>query len=163
MGISKTEAAERQLDAAIRLFFANDDWIAVHTLAAASGRILRDLTEQRGSSAWERLNKKIIPEKRKYVWGEFNKRIANFLKHADQDPDALLEGIDPLVFADLQKPTRTMCAFGTWYTGAYPDMFLDQEIPIFAELKRRAVSLQQDLPRAEQLALWQAILKLSAE
>ena len=68
MGISKTEAAERQLDAAIRLFFATDDWIAVHTLAAASGRILRDLTEQQGSSAWERLNNKIIPEKRKYVW-----------------------------------------------------------------------------------------------
>ena len=38
MGISKIEAAERQLGAAIRLFFADDDWIAIHTLAAAKNR-----------------------------------------------------------------------------------------------------------------------------
>ena len=67
------------------------------------------------------------------------------------------------LFADLQRPTLTMLVFGSWYIGAYPDMFLDQGIPIIAELKRLAVSLQQELPRAEQLALWQAILKLFAE
>jgi hypothetical protein len=36
-GITKIEAAQRQLDAAIRMFFADDDWIAIHTLLAAGG------------------------------------------------------------------------------------------------------------------------------
>jgi hypothetical protein len=176
MGITKIEAAERQLDAAIRLFFANDDWIAVHTLAAASGRILRDLAEQRGSSAWERMNEHIVPEKRNYVWGQFNKAAANFFKHADRDPDALLEGIDPIVndhfiqlncilFNDLQgRITRSMALFLIWYIGAYPDIFpdilLEKRSPELPEVKRLLVSLQQDLPRAEQLDLWEQVLKL---
>lgn len=46
--INKLEAARRQLDAAIRMTFANEDELAIHTVAAAAYRILRDLLEKRG-------------------------------------------------------------------------------------------------------------------
>jgi hypothetical protein len=46
--ISKIAAAQRQLDAAIRIFFQREDELAIHTLAAAAFQILRDVTSQRG-------------------------------------------------------------------------------------------------------------------
>jgi len=48
--INKLEAARRQLDTAIRLKFANEDDLAVHTITAAAFRILRDITQKRGRS-----------------------------------------------------------------------------------------------------------------
>ena len=41
--IIKIAAAERQLGAAIRLFFANEDALAIHTVAAAATKVLQDL------------------------------------------------------------------------------------------------------------------------
>ncbi|MGO9005735.1 MAG: hypothetical protein ACLQIQ_14685 [Beijerinckiaceae bacterium] len=46
--VTKAAAARRQLDAAIRFWFAEEDDLAVHTVAAAAYRILRDLMQQRG-------------------------------------------------------------------------------------------------------------------
>lgn len=46
--VSKLEAAERQLDAAIRLFFAREDAVSVHTLAAAAYQVIIDICKQRG-------------------------------------------------------------------------------------------------------------------
>jgi hypothetical protein len=41
--ISKLEAARRQLDCAIRLYIAEEDALAVHTLSRAAFRILHDI------------------------------------------------------------------------------------------------------------------------
>lgn len=46
--ISKIAAAQRQLDAAIWMFFQREDELAIHTVAAAAFQILRDVTKQRG-------------------------------------------------------------------------------------------------------------------
>jgi hypothetical protein len=46
--ITKLAAAQRQLDAAIRMTFAGEDALAIHTVAAAAFRLLRDLKEKRG-------------------------------------------------------------------------------------------------------------------
>lgn len=46
--ISKLAAAQRQLDAAIRMFFQREDELAIHTVAAAAFQILRDIVKQRG-------------------------------------------------------------------------------------------------------------------
>jgi hypothetical protein len=48
--ITKLAAAQRQLDAAIRMTLLNEDQLAVHTVAAAAYRILRDLKRKRGRS-----------------------------------------------------------------------------------------------------------------
>jgi hypothetical protein len=53
--INKLEAARRQLDAAIRMTFANEDDLAIHTVAAAAYRIVRDLLDKRGRSDSEEL------------------------------------------------------------------------------------------------------------
>src|ERR1700727_600867 len=46
--ISKIATAQRQLDAAIRMFFKREDELAIHTVAAAAFQILRDVTRGPG-------------------------------------------------------------------------------------------------------------------
>jgi hypothetical protein len=46
--INKIEAARRQIDAAIRMKLAKEDALAIHTVASADYRVLRDLLEKRG-------------------------------------------------------------------------------------------------------------------
>lgn len=53
--INKLEAARRQLDAAIRMTFTGEDELAIHTVAAAAYRILRDLLDKRGRHDLEEL------------------------------------------------------------------------------------------------------------
>ena len=48
--VNKIEAVRRQLDAAIRMLFANEDPLAIHTLSMAAFRILRDLAGKRDDS-----------------------------------------------------------------------------------------------------------------
>jgi len=48
--VNKIEAARRQIDAAIRLLFDNEDPIAIHTLIMAGFRILRDIAEKQNSN-----------------------------------------------------------------------------------------------------------------
>jgi methylphosphotriester-DNA--protein-cysteine methyltransferase len=46
--ITKLAAAERQLRAAIRLYFAEEDELAIHTVASAAYRLINDLKAARG-------------------------------------------------------------------------------------------------------------------
>ena len=46
--VTKLAAAERQLRSAIRLYFAGEDELAVHTVASAAYRLLADLKSERG-------------------------------------------------------------------------------------------------------------------
>jgi len=48
--VNKIEAVRRQLDAAIRMLFANEDPLAIHTLSMAAFRILRDLAAKHDDS-----------------------------------------------------------------------------------------------------------------
>ena len=77
--IDKFQAAQRQLDCAIRLWFVDEESLAVHTLAYAACCVLRDLF---GSQKREVLSKFEGLQK----FGE----VPNFLKHADRDPEYVL-------------------------------------------------------------------------
>ena len=46
--VTKFAAAERQLRAAIRMFFVEEDELAIHTIASAAYRFLADLKDDRG-------------------------------------------------------------------------------------------------------------------
>lgn len=87
MKISKLEAAKRQLDCAIRLYFNGDDLSSVITLSRAAFRLLWDIYPRITADGFEKPLSKIIET---LGWPRFNE-IANFLKHADKDPDAQME------------------------------------------------------------------------
>jgi hypothetical protein len=81
MAISKLEAAERQLNCAIRLYFSDEDLLAVHTLSRAAFRVLLDLYPMRVGDSF---GKDLEAEITRMGWPRFN-RVTNFLKHADED------------------------------------------------------------------------------
>jgi hypothetical protein len=89
--LTKKDAAREQLDTAIYLFFNGGPRCAVHTLAAASLALSRDPLHGRGETYTLDIEKWVRPEK-KAEWRGIASRQANFLKHADRDPDESNKG-----------------------------------------------------------------------
>jgi len=91
MKVDKLEAAKRQLETALQLYFEYGDEVAIHTLAGAAYSVIRDVNEHRGGEPmFKDLHQVLSPDLAK----EFKKFInqpENFLKHANEDPDATFD------------------------------------------------------------------------
>lgn len=88
---TKLQAAEAQLATAIRLFFADGDNIAIHTLTRASHEILDNLCAKKNLArgvVYQGLEH-VKPELRKKVLVKVNE-AKNYFKHADRDTKEVL-------------------------------------------------------------------------
>ncbi len=92
--VDKLEAARRQLETAIRLYFQSDDEVSIHTLAAAAYTVLRDINERRGGGLMLKDLRKLLGDDLARVFKRYINSPDNFLKHADKDPDHVTE-LDP--------------------------------------------------------------------
>lgn len=91
--ISKLDAARRQLETAIRLYFANGDPVSIHTLAAAAYNIVKDVNKNRGGTPLF-LKEEFLDYIKEGHEKEVRKLInaaENFFKHADYDHDAIFD------------------------------------------------------------------------
>jgi hypothetical protein len=88
--VSKTDAARRQIETAIRLWFFSGDPVSIHTLAAAAHQVLHDIGKGRGFPTALRNLPGVRPEAIKRL-RKLVSRYENFFKHADHDADALLD------------------------------------------------------------------------
>jgi len=149
---TKTDAAERQLNTAIRLFFENRDHLSAYTLAIASREITDDLLGKQSDEIFrrelarlgdptkvrlsyrERLHDLIKPEYHKDAQKLFNRR-QNFLKHADRDPDSEMDDLSARELAMVilfsvsnfhlltkGRLTREMGTFLCWFGAAEPKL-----------------------------------------
>jgi hypothetical protein len=88
--VTKLDAAKRQLNQAIRLWFGDGDPVFVHTLTGAAMQVISDLLKHRGEPELLFNNPIVKPEmRREYV--NAVRSWANFLKHADEDPEGEIE------------------------------------------------------------------------
>jgi hypothetical protein len=106
--ISKIEAAKVQIVAAIRLYFYDQHPAPIHTLAAAACGILRDLDSHGAKTGlWIDSFKGRIQPGFEGKWHKIVKKAENFFKHANNDPDGILEyrhsQIDVFIFAAIEK------------------------------------------------------------
>jgi len=92
--ISKLDAARRQLETAVTLYFNWGDPVSIHTLTSAARNILANLCDHRNIKPLLLLESLIDdlvkPDRRK----EFRTKVReaeNFFKHADRDPDTTLK------------------------------------------------------------------------
>jgi len=85
--ITKLEAARRQLDTAIGLWFQEGDPVSIHTLAFAAHEILHVICRRKGLRGLMFSNSHIKPEFQK-EFDKFIKTDANFLKHARDDVES---------------------------------------------------------------------------
>lgn len=82
--VYKIDAARRQTDQAIRLFFSDQDAISIHSLAGAAHQILRNMVGEKNSvGLYDGLLKIVKPARKKELIGKLN-QAKNFFKHADR-------------------------------------------------------------------------------
>lgn len=88
--LTKFDVAERQLFQAIKMFFAEEDAVSIHTLSEAAGQVLHDIGKSKGVLSLARDYEGIRPERKKeWLAAVFASR--NYFKHADKDADGLHE------------------------------------------------------------------------
>lgn len=98
------DAAVRQLETAVGLYAAEGDPVAIHTLTGAARQILEDVARRRkvpGLTLPGQAEGLIRPE-RVAAFRAMLREAQNFLKHADRDPDRVLDfpvdASEPLLF-----------------------------------------------------------------
>ena len=88
--LTKFDVAERQLFQAVKMFFAEEDAVSIHTLSEAAGQILHDIGKSKGVLSLVRDYDGIRPERKKeWLAAVFASR--NYFKHADKDADRIHE------------------------------------------------------------------------
>ena len=91
--ISKLDAAKRQLETAINFFFRSGDPVSIHSLTGAAFQILEDICLKKGVKSFHKETLEQIKENKRV---EFSRRLSeakNFFKHADKDPEGIIEFI----------------------------------------------------------------------
>lgn len=132
MNISKLDAAKRQLDTAINLFFLERDPVSIHTLVSSSYDILIALAKDQGVEAIIK-SSAMIKKGMEGEWFNLLNEAQNFFKHADRDPKGILE-FNPAqtesflydasrIYMELtkEKPSN-MLAYRAWFFLRNPEI-----------------------------------------
>jgi len=91
MRLNKLEGARRQLETAIKLYFADDDEVSIHTLVAAAYALIRDVNEHRGGEPVLKDLHRLLSSDLAREFKRYINQPENFLKHADKDPEGVGE------------------------------------------------------------------------
>ena len=110
--ISKLDAARRQLETALRLYFSEADPVSIHTLTSAAYQLLADINRRNGGSPMlkEQIPKWVRPDAEEESKRRLNE-AANFFKHADRDNDDIFEfssGPTELLLYDAVRKYREL-------------------------------------------------------
>ena len=154
INISKIDAAKRQLETAILLYFSNSDIVSIHTLSAASHEIIQTLCKPSGiKSAIKDFD--MVRSERKKDYINLVQGAQRFFKHADRDADLIYEfkigQTDFLIYDTCQmyqqltnETPKLMHIFIIWFFLNNPDIIKDdrQDIRDFSEEMKSFVDLQ---------------------
>jgi hypothetical protein len=88
--IEKLDAACRQLNTAISLWFSNGDPVSIHTLACSAHQIVHDVNQKQGGRdlIYDSL---VIKDEYRRMANQVFKQAYNFFKHADNDAYGTIE------------------------------------------------------------------------
>ena len=167
--ISKLDAAKRQVETAIRLYFNYGDPIPIHTLACASHEILSDLNKKRKySGAPMIMDDFLIKDEYKKEYKRMIREPQNFFKHADWNPEGILD-FNPDVSAffiydaisKYQELTGEIVPsfriFRGWYCAQHIDQFY------FPEDQKELIKNTMNKYGNDRLAYFSDMLEVSSE
>lgn len=164
---SKLDVARRQLETAVRPYFAMGDPVSIHTLVAAAYRVLRDLNEVHDG---EPMLKDILPDwvpaaNKKDARRKLNE-AENFFKHADRDHAEVLEfrqeQTELLLFDACNKYRQlsgeilpVLAVYQCWwYIGPGAQFVLTPE------LERRRAEIRRSYPNARRQSFFAQVLPM---
>jgi hypothetical protein len=171
--ISKLDAARRQLETAIRLYFSNGDPVSIHTLAAAGYSVIRDVSAARGAGPMllkGQLVDDVRPDAKKMFRDKLNE-AENFFKHADRDHKAvhtfdpsltevfLLDACDQY-YRLTGEGLPLFKVYRSWFIANRPDIFAIEKLGKLKDVAPELVSLgrteffRQTLPLASGVQTW---------
>jgi hypothetical protein len=155
ISVQKLDAARRQLRVAIRLWFAEGDPVAIHTLVSAAHEIIHTLFRRKGLKGLL-FDSPILRDEYR---GRFSKLLTSayvFFKHARSDPNGTIEfnpEINEVLLAACatalkamgEEPTIEDIAITYWFIIHNPDSATstdkhklpDQLFELFATLEKR--------------------------
>jgi len=165
--VSKLDAARRQMETAIRLYFSEADPVSIHTLTSAAYELLSDINRAKGGSPMlkEQAPTWVRPDAKDEAKRSLNKAM-NFFKHADRDTNGVLDfslGPTQLLLYDACRKYRELtgetvpllAVFDIWYgIGPGADLVTGSE-----RLKMQA-DLRQIFPNATRSSFFAKALPL---
>ena len=135
--IPKLSAAQRQVSEAILLFLQQRDVVAIHSLTSAAHQVLSDIATAKGQDTIIKNNPRLTtdPGLRKEFYRRINEAF-NFMKHADNDPDGVLEfrpKVTPFMILDcvliywslMREVPWVFQTFLVWYSLNHPGTLFD--------------------------------------
>jgi len=131
--ISKLDAAKRQLEMAIKLYFNYCDPVSIHTLACAAYEILLDLSDKYGGIPMI-LSGYIMKEEQRKVFCRELRKPQNFFKHGKEDyKDSIVFNPDLTQYHIFDACTKYMEITGEKpiYLIAFIGWFLADNLKIF--------------------------------
>ena len=167
--ITKIDAAQRQLDCAIRLFLQADDALSIQTLAQAAFQILFDIYPWHRKDGFE---KDLSREIERMGWPDFV-RARNFLKHADRDPHEMMGqhsyiltmaalGFGAILYQRVTgRFTPEMRAYDDFAHAMYPEIFQadPDPDPEVERNYRESLSRLRERPHHEQVGVGRGLLE----
>jgi hypothetical protein len=135
--VSKLDAAKRQLETVIRLYFSDGDPVSIHTLTAAAYNVLRDVTKQKGADPMiikGRMLDYVKPEYHQMIKEKVSE-AENFFKHADHDHEATLDfnpDMTEMLIIDACAQYKKLSGeepplfaiYRAWFTANRPNVFI---------------------------------------
>ena len=133
--ISKLDAALRQLQTAILLYFNSRDPVSTHTLTAAAYNIMRDIRNSRGVSFDMFKDAHYVVDQYKDEFKRLLNKSENFFKHADRDSThlhrfqiattelLLIDACDAYIKLTGEEP-ELIAIFKRWHAVRHPQYYL---------------------------------------
>jgi hypothetical protein len=163
--LTKRDVARRQLMTAIELFFQNKDLVSVLSLATNAWEVVDALCTRAGVVSMSNQARENVRAGKDLKIHYINQPCRNFFKHADTDPDAVLEEFDEksvegILFLAVEDYIRLfkqspleLQVFQAWYLAINEEKIAESEKE---RVSRRVEELFPgilDVPRSGQLKM----------
>jgi hypothetical protein len=146
--VSKLDAARRQLETAILLYFNGADPVSIHTLATAAHEVLRNLGAKANSPMLLERSMASLPKELTDVIQKAMRMPQNFFKHADRDADECMDFSPRLTeyfildamakYMELTgELTLMLKAYEQWFTVHNPEFWAHTPLREFAQQGHR--------------------------
>ena len=158
--ITKFDAAKRQLETAIRLWFYSGDPVSIHTLVAAAHQVLHDLSKKHGGQPSMRDAGVYIKPEARDRYFKIITEAENFFKHANRDPEATLffkPEVTPFYLMDSVMVYESITGefvpvfkvFAGWMLLHYPEILKEEHKAKFDENQIALEQARQKLSKAD--------------